>query len=162
LDGFNDEPVVALREAMEAASTHLQYELAARRLADSRAVDYLYRKLTYLAEVRRSYSFIYPVRGFDHCHTWYLIRAGEVADTIPAPTCVRTFAAVRERVELWTAQTKNPFDRGHGLHAHTLNLVASWFRNRRPELARTFSPERASRVYKTALDEKAQARSNAS
>lgn len=161
LDGFNDEPVVALRESMEAASANLQYELAARRLADSRAVDYLYRKLTYLAEVRRNYSFIYPVRGFDHCHTWYLIRAGEVADMIPAPTCVRTFAAVRERVELWTAQTKNPFDRGHGQHAHTLNLVASWFRNRRQELARTFSPDRASRVYKTALNEQAKARENA-
>lgn len=151
LEGFNDEPVVALRDAMEMASANLQYELAARRLADCRAVDYLYRKLTYLAEVRRGYSFIYPVRGFDHCHTWYLIRAGEVADSLPAPTCPRSYRSVRDRIESWQAQTRSSNDRGHGLHSHTLNLVASWFRNRRAELERTFAPARAARVYSTVL-----------
>ena len=151
LEGFNDEPVVALRDAMESASRNLQFELAARRLADSLAVDYLYRKLTYLAEVRRGYSFVYPVHGFDHCHTWYLIRAGEVSDTLPAPTCARSYKAVRERIVSWQTQTRATCDRGHGPHAHTLNLVASWFRNRRQELERTFHPDRAGRVYPRAL-----------
>jgi len=143
LDGFNDEPLVALRDAMEIASANLQYELAGRRLLDSKSLEYLYKKLTYLAEVRRGYSFIYPVRGYDHCHLWYLIRAGEVADVIPAPGCEETFGAMRQRIEDWSAQTRNPFDRGHGRHGHTLNLVASWFRNNRQELDTTFPPHQA-------------------
>jgi excinuclease ABC subunit C len=151
LDGFNDEPLVALRDSMEAAAANLQYELAARRLLDHQALDYLYRKLTYLAEVRRSYSFVYPVPGYDHCHTWYLIRAGEVAEAIAAPVCSQTYAAAKDRVRQWAAETSGSFDRGHGRYSHTLNLVASWFRNRRVELARTFAPERAGRVYKTCL-----------
>jgi len=143
LDGFNDEPLVALRDAMEIASANLQYELAGRRLLDYKSLEYLYKKLTYLAEVRRGYSFIYPVRGYDHCHLWYLIRAGEVADVIAAPGCEETFGAMRQRIEDWSAQTRNPFDRGHGRHGHTLNLVASWFRNNRQELDTTFPPHQA-------------------
>jgi excinuclease ABC subunit C len=143
LDGFNDEPLIALRDSMEIASSNRQYELAAKRLVDYKSLEYLYKKLTYLAEVRRGYSFIYPVRGYDHCHLWYLIRAGEVADVIPAPACEETFGAVRERIEDWSAQTGNPFDRGHGRHGHTLNLVASWFRNNRQELDTTFPPHKA-------------------
>lgn len=143
LDGFNDEPLVALRDAMQSASDNRQYELAARRLEDYKSVDYIYRKLSHLAEVRRGYSFVYPVRGFDHCHTWYLIRAGEIADVIPAPACAQTFTAVRERLEHWGKQVRSRLDRGAGRHGHTLNLVASWFRNRRAELQRTFRPELA-------------------
>lgn len=145
LDGFNDEPLVAIRDSMESASVNLQYELAARRLLDFQSLEYLYRKLTYLAEVRRGYSFVYPVRGYDHCHLWYLIRAGEVAEVIAAPKCEQTFAAVRETIHQWAAQTRNPLDRGHGKHAHTLNLVASWFRNNRQELETTFAPDQAAR-----------------
>ncbi len=148
LDGFNDEPLVAVKDAMEAASANQQYELAARRFEDYQALEYLYRKLTYLAEVRRGYSFIYPVQGYDHCHTWYLIRAGEVADAMVAPKCEKSYAAARKQLKQWDAETQNSFDRGHGRYSHTLNLVASWFRNRREELDRTFAPKRAARVYK--------------
>ena len=152
LDGFNDEPVVALRDAMEIASRNLQYELAARRLVDSRAVDYLYRKLTYLAEVRRGYSFVYPVRGYDHCHTWYLVNSGEIVDTAVAPTCPTTFATIRERVETWIERTGRLTDRGDVGQSNTLNIVASWFRNRKDELNRTFHPNAAKRLYRKALD----------
>ncbi len=151
LDGFNDEPLVAIKDSIDTASANRQYELAARRLNDYQSLDYLYRKLSYLAEVRRGYSFIYPVRGFDHCHTWYLIRAGEIADVLPAPVCDQSFAAVRERVQQWGKATQSALDRGHGAHAHTLNLVASWFRNRGAELARTFTPDLAETRYATAL-----------
>jgi hypothetical protein len=74
-----------------------------------------------------------------------LIRAGEVADVIAAPKCEQTYAAVRETIDQWAAQTRNPLDRGHGKHAHTLNLVASWFRNNRQELETTFAPDQAAR-----------------
>jgi excinuclease ABC subunit C len=140
LDAFNDEPIVTMREAMEQASANQQYELAARRLKDWEALDYLYRKLVYLAEARRAYSFVYPVRGFDGQDTWYLIRAGEVSDSMVAPRCTKTLAAVRPQMKAWSSQLQNPFDHGTGRHSHTVNLVASWFRKNRPELSQTFSP----------------------
>jgi excinuclease ABC subunit C len=149
LDGFNDEPIASIREAMEIASSNQQYELAARRLKDWTALDYLYRKLVYLAEVRRSHSFIYPVAGFDGCDTWYLIRAGEVTDSIVAPKCRQTFSAVRTRIKSWESQLRNSFDHGTGRYSHTLNLVASWFRKNKQELDLAFGPAQASKIYMT-------------
>jgi len=140
LDAFNDEPIVTTRESMELASANQQYELAARRLKDWTALDYLYRKLVYLAEARRAYSFVYPVRGFDGHDTWYLIRAGEVTDSMVAPRCTKSFTAVRPRLKVWTSQLQNSFDHGTGRYSHTLNLVASWFRKNRTELTQTFAP----------------------
>lgn len=148
LDAFNDEPIATIRDSMEAAAANRQYELAARRLKDWSALDYLYRKLVYLAEVRRSHSFVYPVRGFDGSDTWYLIRAGEVTESIVAPKCSKSYAAVRERLRVWDAQVQNSFDRGTGRYSHTLNLVASWFRKNRSELEKSFAPAAAAKVYR--------------
>ncbi len=143
LDAFNDEPLSAIHEAMEQAAQNQQYELAERRLRDWQALDYLYRKLVRLAEVRRTHSFVYPVKGYDGCHTWYLLRAGEVTDTMVAPACRQSFAAARERMEIWANQLQNPFDQGTGRYSHTLNLVASWFRKNPDHLATTFLPHAA-------------------
>ncbi|MGV3486706.1 MAG: ethanolamine utilization protein, partial [Planctomycetaceae bacterium] len=148
LDAFNDEPIVTIRESMEAAAANRQYELAARRLKDWNALEYLYRKLVYLAEVRRSHSFIYPVRGFDGQDTWYLIRAGEVTESMVAPSCPKSFRSVRERLQVWDSQIQNSFDRGTGRYSHTLNLVASWFRKNRSERDRGFAPSDAAKVYR--------------
>ena len=140
LDAFNDEPISTMRESMETASANRQYELAARRLDDYKALDYLYRKLVYLAEVRRGYSFVYPVAGFDGNDTWYLIRAGEVTDSMAAPKCTKTFTAARPRLKAWDSQLQNSFDHGIGRYSHTLNLVASWFRKNRDQLSTAFAP----------------------
>ncbi len=148
LDAFNDEPITTMRESMETASANQQYELAARRLKDWTSLDYLYRKLVYLAEVRRAYSFIYPVRGFDNCDTWYLIRAGEVTESLVAPQCTKSFAVVRDRLQSWNAQLQNSFDHGTGRYSHTLNLVASWFRKNHDELTKTFVPPASGKTYK--------------
>lgn len=151
LDAFNDEPISTTRDAMEAASANRQYELADRRLQDLNALDYLYRKLVYLAEVRRTYSFVYPVRGFDGSDTWYLIRAGEVTDSIVAPKCATSYSTARDRLKAWNSQLQNSFDHGTGRYSHTLNLVASWFRKNKPELSQTFAPASAAKTYKTWL-----------
>jgi len=142
LDAFNDEPISTTREAMETASMNQQYELAARRLKDWSSLDYLYRKLVYLAEVRRGCSFVYPVRGFDGSDTWYLIRAGEVTDCMVAPRCATTYAAVKPKLRTWDSQLQNAFDHGIGRYSHTLNLVASWFRKNKPELKMAFPPSK--------------------
>jgi len=150
LDAFNDEPISTMRDAMEQASANQQYELAARRLKDWNALDYLYRKLVYLAEVRRTYSFVYPVHGFDGNHTWYLIRAGEVTESMVAPRCPDTFAKAKPTLKAWGSQLQNAFDHGTGRHSHTINLVASWFRKNPSELKLAFATSTAGKAYRKA------------
>jgi excinuclease ABC subunit C len=149
LDAFNDEPITTIRDAMDAASANQQYELAARRLKDWTALDYLYRKLVRLAEARRAFSFVYPVHGYDGSDTWYLIRAGEVTESIVAPKCPKSYSAARDRLKAWDSQLQNSFDHGTGRYSHTINLVASWFRKNRDELGNTFEPAKAGRVYRS-------------
>lgn len=149
LDAFNDEPITTIRDAMDAASANQQYELAARRLQDWTALDYLYRKLVRLAEARRAFSFVYPVHGYDGSDTWYLIRAGEVTESIVAPKCPKSYSASRDRLKAWDSQLQNAFDHGTGRYSHTINLVASWFRKNRDELGNTFEPAKAGRVYRS-------------
>jgi hypothetical protein len=81
-----------------------------------------------------------------------LVNSGEIVDTAVAPTCPTTFATIRERVETWIERTGRLTDRGDVGQSHTLNIVASWFRNRKDELNRTFHPNAAKRLYRKALD----------
>ncbi len=139
LDGASDQPLVMLKQSMETASANQQYELAARRLLDYQALQYLHNKLTYLADVRRRYTFIYEVRAFDHSHQWYLIRSGEVADVMPRPIDWATLASAQDRLQQWQVLAENSVERGQSHFGYTLNVVAAWFRNQRQELAQTFA-----------------------
>ena len=86
LDGFNDEPLVAAQDRMDAAIANLQYELAGRAHQSLKDLKYVHRKLSILADARRRFTFIYPVPGYDGCHTWYLIHCGEIAAVSVAPS----------------------------------------------------------------------------
>ncbi|WP_442508934.1 GIY-YIG nuclease family protein [Novipirellula sp. SH528] len=151
LEGFNDEPIVALQDQMERAAANQQYELAGRAYETLASVNYVHRKLTMLAKARRDYTFIYPVAGYDSCHTWYLIHGGELAAVAAAPKNAEQYTRMKPTLEHWKAITANPIDRGHGAYPHTLNLVATWFRKNRTERQRTFLPEEAGRKYRAVL-----------
>ncbi len=147
LDGFNDEPLVVVRELMEQSSDHHQYELAARCRDTLKSLEYLHRKLSILAQARRDYTFVYAVAGFDNCHTWYLIHSGEISESIAAPRTAAEFSAAKSTLARWKSTSSNRLDRGHGAYPHTLNLVASWFRKNYGELDRTFAPGQAGHKY---------------
>lgn len=147
LDGFNDEPLVALQEKMEIASTNRQYELAGRVHRTLKSLQYVHRKLIMLAGARREFSFVYAVPGFDGCHLWYLIHCGEVVAVAPTPIGRDAFQAMKPMVTVWKATLESAADRGHGPFPYTLGTVASWFRKNRGELDRTFAPEQAGRKY---------------
>jgi len=151
LDGFNDEPLVAMEDQMETAIGNLQYELAQRAHQTLHDLQYVHRKLSMLAEARRQFTFIYHVSGYDGCHRWYLIHCGEVAAVASAPRNADEFAAMKSLLKQWQATTNNRLSRGHGAHPHTLSLVAAWFRKHRGELERTFAPEAAPRKYRHQL-----------
>ncbi|MEM0926215.1 MAG: GIY-YIG nuclease family protein [Planctomycetota bacterium] len=147
LDGFNDEPLIAIRERMESASENRQYELAARALQSLRSMEYVHRKLAMLARARREFNFVYSVPGYDGCHNWYLIHCGEVVAVAPAPVNRETYAALKPVVQSWRATLESQCQRGHGPFPYTLGTVASWFRKHRDELDRTFAPKQAGHRY---------------
>ena len=150
LDGFNNEPLIVVADQMEQASSNRQYELAARALGTLKSLEYVHRKLSMLAKARRDYTFIYPVSGYDGCHTWYLIHCGEVAEAIIAPRTPSQYAKMKPKLQQWKSVTSNRLDRGHGKYPFTLSLVASWFRKQKEEKSRAFAPNEAGRKYASA------------
>ncbi|MCA9138600.1 MAG: GIY-YIG nuclease family protein [Planctomycetales bacterium] len=147
LDGFNDEPLTSLQDQMESASANQQYELAGRAYQTLKSLQYVYRKLTMLANARRQYSFVYAVPGYDGCHLWYLIHCGEVVAVASTPIGRDAFQAMKPTITGWKATLESTADRGHGPFPYTLGTVASWFRKNRSELDRTFAPSQAGHKY---------------
>jgi excinuclease ABC subunit C len=145
LDGFNNEPLTSIREQMQRAIDHQQYELAGRAHEFTKSLEYVDRKLAMLARARRKYTFIYAVPGYDGCGCWYLIHSGEIADVIAAPRNTAELDALAPKLKQWSAMTKSQLDRGHGVYPHTLQLVASWFRKNRSELDLTFAINKAAK-----------------
>ncbi|MEM1070564.1 MAG: GIY-YIG nuclease family protein [Planctomycetota bacterium] len=139
LDGFNHEPLIVTKERLQSAIENRQYELAGRAHHTLKCLEYVDRKLRMLASARRKYTFIYAVPGYDGCGIWYLIHSGEIADVLAAPKNASEFDRLRDKLDQWSAVTANPLSRGHGVHPHTLGLVASWFRKNSDQLDRTFS-----------------------
>ena len=146
LDGFNDEPLMIVRDQMEQAAEDRQYELAGRAHQTLKSLEYVHRKLMLLAKARRKYTFIYGVPGFDGCGTWYLIHSGEIAAVAAAPRNADEFAAMKPLLKRWRSTTSCRLDRGHGAHPQTLALVASWFKKHPNELHRTVDPHQAARI----------------
>ena len=138
LDGFNHGPLQSIRDQMKNAIKDRQYELAGRAYDTLRSLEYVDRKLRMLARARRRFTFIYAVRGYDGCGSWYLIHCGEIADVVAAPRNRDEYLALKPRVDHWVKVTSNPLARGHGVHPHTLQLIASWFRKHREQLDATF------------------------
>ena len=147
LDGFNDEPLIALQDQMESASANRQYELAGRAYQTLKSLRYVHRKLTMLANARRKFSFVYAVPGYDGCHTWYLIHCGEVSAVAATPIGRDGYQAIKPIINGWKATLESAADRGHGPFPYTLGTVASWFKKNPAELDRTFAPEQAGRKY---------------
>lgn len=139
LDGFNHEPLIAVQEQLDLAVERRQYELASRAHETLQSVQYVERKLMILASARRRFTFIYAVPGYDGCGTWYLIHGGEIVDAVAAPRQGDPSPELLQKLQQWSAMTQDSMPRGQGQYAHTLQLVASWFRKHRHELDRTFA-----------------------
>ncbi|MEM9589008.1 MAG: GIY-YIG nuclease family protein [Planctomycetota bacterium] len=147
LDGFNDQPVEQLREAMINASQNHQYELAARVRDTLSALEYVQRKLRWMTKARDEYSFVYSVDGVDGCHRWYLIQNGELVDVVSAPRDRHEYQQMRPLVKRWELTLQSTLQRGGGPYAHTLGLVTSWFRRHKSQRERTFLPQNAGHHY---------------
>ncbi|SMP75804.1 GIY-YIG catalytic domain-containing protein [Neorhodopirellula lusitana] len=101
IDGFNDEPLANTQEIMEKAAANRQYELAGRARDTLRSLNYARKKLTYLADARQAYSFVYAATGYDGRAIWYLIRRGEVVDVAAAPTDAESYRQMKPLLKSW-------------------------------------------------------------
>jgi len=149
LEGGEQGPVEELRGAMERAALDLNFEYAARLRDDLRSLEYLQRKLQWLADARRLFTFVYAAGSYDDVPLWYFIRGGEVCDVLVAPKCPKTFAQIRSKLKQWHAQSTSAT--GQGPFPFTLPLVASWFRKHREELQRTFPAQEAGQRYRSLM-----------
>ncbi|WP_417737071.1 GIY-YIG nuclease family protein [Rosistilla oblonga] len=157
LDGFHAAPLETIRETIHRAAEMRQYELAGRMSRDLVSLEYLHRKLMFLAAARRKYTFVYSVPGHEsepdaqqnHRGVWYLIRRGEVCESIVAPRCPEEFQRARRRVTHWKRVLADPENhRAASPFPFTLSLVAQWLRKQPQELQRTFHPSEAGRRYR--------------
>ncbi|GIX00731.1 MAG: ethanolamine utilization protein [Pirellulaceae bacterium] len=138
-------PVVELRQRLGQAIERLQFEQAASLREDWLAVGWLQRKLEELEDARLRYTFIYELDPRRETTArprapvfWYLIRHGCVEACVPKPRSAHRRAGLLESIHRWLSGSANvPFPVRH--RPETLPLVASWFRNRRQELAHTLT-----------------------
>jgi excinuclease ABC subunit C len=148
LAGSSCEPLDHLQAEMARAAAGRHFERAAQTRDDLRALEYLHRKLLWLADARKRFTFIYSIHGSSGLGIWYFIRAGEIADVVPAPHSPQTYAAARNTLARWKTEATIANDRGYGPYPHTLSLVASWFRKFPDQLERTFHPAESGRKYR--------------
>jgi hypothetical protein len=126
---------------MHEAAAAGQFERAAALRDAWEGLAELDAQLRRLREVRRTYSFVYPLPAGRRGESWCLIRRGEVAAVVPGPRDQASAAAWLERLETVYSDDApadpTPDDWGVVL------LVSAWFRRHPAELERTFSPEEA-------------------
>jgi excinuclease ABC subunit C len=139
-------PMEGLQDQMERAATTHQFELAGRIRDDLVVLDYLHRKLKWMANARQRFSFTYACGGQHGPATWYLIIGGEISDTLVAPVCPNSYQHARQHLRRWQRQIDASRSTMTGA-AQTRGLVAAWFRGNRDELKHTFAPRDASRRY---------------
>ncbi|MEZ6090503.1 MAG: GIY-YIG nuclease family protein [Pirellulaceae bacterium] len=149
MDGLNDAPLETARQIMRQASVGRQYELAARMQRDLASLEYLHRKLAFLADARRRYTCVYGVPGSDERCIWYLIRQGEVCESMLAPRDAEEYRIARNRLQRWKRAVGNLHDhQSASPFPYTLSLVAAWLRKHPEQLEFTFQPNEAGRRYR--------------
>ncbi|MEO8269181.1 MAG: GIY-YIG nuclease family protein [Aureliella sp.] len=156
LEGGNDAPVAEVEQAMLRAASGRHFEQAIVLREDLKALSWLGRRAGDMAQARQRYTFVYPVMsqasaqqplGHASREVWYLIRRGLIEGAVAAPNTAGEKRQADSLLKKWFANDRC-LGATYAPRPETLALVASWFRNNRVELKRTFLPESARRVTK--------------
>jgi excinuclease ABC subunit C len=137
LEGQSDAPVVALTRAMQEASQALEFERAAVIRDRLERVQWLHQRVQHFHANMDRLTFRYETAGPDGDPWVYLIRRGTVRAELPVPQTAaerKALAALAKRI------FQGPDPTGADIPLHDLDefyLVASWFRRRPTEKART-------------------------
>lgn len=138
LNALDDTPLETARAAMMAASDAMHFERAAVWRDRTERLHWLFSRVSKFQASMDRLTFRYDAVGDDGTTTRvYLVRRGTVrADLAPPKTAAerRAFTALAKRI------FHGPDPKGADVPRHDLDefyLVASWFRRRPEELART-------------------------
>jgi excinuclease ABC subunit C len=139
LAGEDTSPLLELQAAMHRAASGCHFEWAARLRDDLTAVSWLARRAEDISQAQERYTFVYPVESSNgEPAVWYLIRRGVLEGAVAEPKNARERRKVMHKIEEWLA-ADNHLGPRFSPRPETLALVASWFRNHRGELKRTFT-----------------------
>ena len=145
LDGQTDAPVLALQQAMEAASALLEFERAAVVRDRLERVTWLYERVQHFRANVDRLTFRYHTLGADGEEWVYLIRRGTVRAELKAPATSDEHDALSQLIE---RVYDGPDPAGADIPTHDLDefyLVASWFRRHPAERDRTVAAVAAAR-----------------
>jgi excinuclease ABC subunit C len=137
LEGQSDEPVTSLTRAMHEASAAMEFERAAVLRDRLERVSWLHQRVQHFHANMDRLTFRYHTEGSDGRSWVYLVRRGTVRAEVEAPTTPETRAALKA---LASRIFDGPDPTGADIPMHDLDefyLVASWFRRRPAERART-------------------------
>lgn len=140
LDGKSDAPIVALTNAMQSASSKMEFERAAVIRDRLARVRWLYDRVQHFHANMDRLTFQYQVTGADGQQWMYLIRRGTVRAEVLAPANPTAHAELQSLAErIFTG----PDPTGADIPIHDLDefyLVASYFRRRPSERQATTPP----------------------
>ena len=138
-----------LEHQMRSAAAVAQFERAALLRDRWEALGELEGQLQRLRDVRRRYTFIYPMPGYEGGETWCLIHHGHVVAATDAPKTRRRAKRCLERIrEVYSEEGRNG-SRETPDDLDMLGLIGSWFQHHPEELDRTFRPHDAVRMCRS-------------
>lgn len=144
LQGHDKSPVEELKAVMLKAAAGMHFERAAQLRDDLKSVEWLARRADDIAQARERYTFVYQAdaaEGSVGRRVWYLIRRGIIEGAVAAPNNTAEQRQTRQLLKRWMTDDQHIGTR-FAPRPETLALVASWFRNHRGELQKTFLPEK--------------------
>jgi excinuclease ABC subunit C len=140
LDAHDSAPLEQARARMQEASALLQFERAGAWRDKAERLEWLFGRVSKFQASMDRLTFRYDALGDDGTTHVYLVRRGTVRAEQPAPQNAhdeQALATLAQRV------FHGPDPKGADVPMHDLDefyLVASWFRRRPEELARTAQP----------------------
>ena len=149
LEGQSDAPVAALTRAMQDASMAMEFERAGVLRDRLERVSWLHQRVQHFHANMDRLTFRYHADGADGRSWVYLIRRGTVRAEVATPTCDDEHQQLNA---LATRVFDGPDPSGADIPMHDLDefyLVASWFRRRAEERARTVSSSQPSAAAPT-------------
>lgn len=144
LDGADDGPIQLMELAMREASQRLEFERAGALRDKRQRLEDLRGQFDRMRFAVETLTFGYQVPGVDGEDRLYLIRRGVVREDLPAPRTEADRSEVASVARRVLADFPAAGPRSIPRHeVDELLVIASWFRSRPEELARTNPMEAA-------------------
>ncbi|MCS6865792.1 MAG: GIY-YIG nuclease family protein [Gemmataceae bacterium] len=144
LDGRNRSILRQLHQQMLAAAAALEFEKALSLREKLTAVQWLDERLRWLRRARNQGTFVYPLRGVDDRHRWYVLDRGQVRAVVYAPTAANR-AAVAATLTAIATDAPRPAILSETAVDSVL-LVLGWFQKYRDERAQLFTLAQAQQL----------------